>query len=91
MVHNALKQKGFELYYHKQKGECDFLIKEGLKITQAIQVCLSIEEEEVKAREVRGLTEAMEIYGLKRGVILTLDEEMQLDNIDVIPAWKFLL
>jgi len=91
MVHNALKQKGFELYFHKQKGECDFLIKEGLKITQAIQVCLSIEEEEVKAREVRGLTEAMEIYGLKRGLILTLDEEMQLDNIDVLPAWKFLL
>ncbi len=48
-----------EVFYHKGTYECDFLVKESRKITQAIQVSLSLQEENVRKREVRGLLEAM--------------------------------
>ena len=89
-----LKRKGKEIYYHKEKFECDFLIFEKSKISSAIQVCYNIEREN-KERELRGLSEAMQKYDLKEGIILTFDQEdkFELDNrkISMIPVWKWLV
>jgi hypothetical protein len=95
MVHNELKRRQKEIYFHKQKSECDFLIKEELKITQAIQVTKTLNDPDVKKREIRGLLEAMQIYDLSEGLILTLDEE-GLENQDgkqikIMPTWKWML
>lgn len=98
-VHNELRRRQKTIYLHKQKHECDFLIKQGLKITQAIQVTKSLEDPDVKHREYQGLLEAMKTYQLDTGLILTLDEEgheeTQEDGrtiqIEVIPIWKWLL
>ena len=95
MVHNELKRQNKEIYFHKQKYECDFLIKKELKISEAIQVTKTLSDPEVKNREFRGLLEAMEIYQLKEGIILTMDEE-GLEEVDqrqikIIPIWKWLL
>ena len=89
-----LKRQGKEIYYFQGKNECDFLIKEGSKITQAIQVCYKITSEN-KEREINGLIEAMKKYDLKQGKILTLNQEDKLEEqgkiIHLIPTWKWLL
>jgi predicted AAA+ superfamily ATPase len=95
LVFLDLKRRGKEIYYHKRKQECDFVIKEKNKITEAIQVSWSIYEESTKKREISGLIEAMEQYSLKQGLILTENEEesIHIDHyqINVLPVWKWLL
>ena len=95
LVFIELKRRSYEIYYHKQKKECDFVIKEGLDIVQAIQVTKSLEDIDTKKREIAGLLDACSTYRLKTGLILTEDEEYELEQdgvkIQVIPIWKWLL
>jgi predicted AAA+ superfamily ATPase len=85
------------IYYHKtDRSECDFVIKEGQKITEVIQV--SYELKENKDREIRGLLDAMDAYSLKEGFIITedQDDEMMVGSLKIIiiiirPLWKWLL
>ncbi|MCH9611769.1 MAG: hypothetical protein S4CHLAM102_02430 [Chlamydiia bacterium] len=90
-----LKRERKEVYFHKESKECDFIIREGNHITQAIQVTVSLSDEQVKNREVSGLVEAMEAYHLDTGLILTEYEEatLEVDNrtIHILPIWKWLL
>ena len=58
LVHNELKRRNQEIYFHKQKHECDFLIKKELKIVAAIQVTKTLIDPDVKKRELSGLLEA---------------------------------
>jgi len=62
-----------DIYYWKDKEgkEVDFIVKEGLKIKQAFQVCYDTAEPEVKARETKALIKGLKIFELKQGVILT--------------------
>ena len=99
LVYRALKRKFKEIYFHRDKKECDFLIKEGLEVTRLIQVTYSLLDVKTKEREVAGLLEAMQAYHLKEGLILTENEsdefEMEVQNthyrISVQPLWKWLL
>ncbi len=95
LVFIELLRQGHEVYFHQGKKECDFIIKKGLTITQAIQVCRTLQDEETKKRELEGLKEALETYGLIEGVILTEDEEYEISfqgrRIIVQPVWKWLL
>lgn len=79
LVFIELKRRGKEIYYHRQKKECDFVIKEGLDIVEAIQVTKSLEDIDTKKRELAGLIEACKTYKLKSGLILTEDEEEDLE------------
>ena len=83
-----------ELYYYSDKKECDFVIKEGSKITQVIQCCYELTRDN-KEREIAGLTEAMDKFKLKEGLILTYDqnEEISLkgNKMLVKSVWKWLL
>lgn len=95
LVFIELVRRGAEIYYNAKKNECDFIIKEGLKITKAIQVCSILDNAVTKKREVDGLIEALKEYKLKEGLILTLDkeEEFVLEDKKIIikPVWKWLL
>lgn len=90
-----LKRQGKEIYYHRKKKECDFVIKEGLEITTAIQVTQYMENIETREREISGLLDALNSYNLKEGLILTQYEEGEevIDNKKIIikPIWKWLL
>ena len=81
------------LYYFREKGECDFLVREKGKITQAVQVCHQLHEEDYK-REMDGLTEAMKALDMTHGTIVTLDQEDHFEvdglKVKVVPAWKWL-
>lgn len=84
-----------EVYYHSGKNECDFLVKEALKIKEAIQVSLNLYNPQTKKREIQGVMEALNAYKLDRGLILTLEEEDVLNingkKIIIKPVWKWLL
>jgi predicted AAA+ superfamily ATPase len=94
IVFLELLRRGREVYYHSDKNECDFVIKEGLKITDAIQVSyrININNEQ---REYGGLQEAMKLYNLHKGLLLTYDEEINKQpvptGIKLMPVWKWLL
>lgn len=99
LVYNELRRRRQEIYFHKKTKECDFIVKHNLSISQAIQVCLSLSNHETKQRELNGLVEAMSLYKLKKGLILTLNEEghesLVVDGnryeIQILPVWKWML
>ena len=92
LVFINLRKKYKNIYYFQEKGECDFVIKKGTKITKAIQVCFDLNEDN-KNREIRGLLEALEKFNIKEGVILTYKQEDQFNinnkKIKVLPVWKW--
>ena len=94
VVFVELKRRKKEVYYYSDKNECDFIIKEGVKITQAIQVCYNLSNEN-KGREIKGLLESLNKFKLKEGIIITFDQEEDFElegkTIKVIPVWKWLL
>ncbi len=93
MVFLALRRKYKDIFYFQEKKECDFIIKDKEKISQAIQVCYTLNENN-KDREINGLLEALEKFNLKEGIILTYkqDDEFKIKDkkIKVLPVWKWL-
>lgn len=89
-----LKRKSKDIYYSSETKECDFVIKNGNKITEAIQVTSKLTPEN-KERETTGLIETMNKFKLKKGTIITNDQEEKIKNgekkIQITPAWKWLL
>lgn len=92
IVFLELKRRGEEIYYHRDKKECDFLVKRQHQITAAIQVTSHIDDAALRQREIAGLKEAMLQYQLSSGLILTEDTTETIDdNIKVMPIWQWLL
>ena len=95
LVFIEIKRRGYEVFYHKELKECDFLLREKNKIVSAIQVSLSLNEHKTREREFSGLLEAMELYNLQSGLILTEDEEEKVSvdgkQINILPVWKWIL
>jgi len=94
IVFIELKRNNKEIYYYSNKNECDFIVKERTKIKKAIQVCYLLNKEN-KEREIEGLLEAMNKLKLKKGLILTQDQEEEIERknkkIKIMPVWKWLL
>ena len=88
---------GLELYYWKDSrhNEVDFLIKEGLKVNQAIQVCWQINQPQTKEREIKNLRKVMKEFKLSEGLIITEDdageEKVKEGKIKLLPLWQWLL
>lgn len=85
-----LKRKEKEIYYYKGKSECDFIIKNRENTIQAIQACCELTTDN-QQREINGLKEAMNRFKLQEGLILTCSQEKTIDNIRVMPAYKWLM
>lgn len=94
LVAIELKRKEKEIFYYSDKNECDFLIREGIRIVNAIQACYEINEGN-KDREINGLLDAMNKFDLKEGLILTYNQEDRFiikdKTIKAVPVWKWLL
>ncbi|MEM5832521.1 MAG: ATP-binding protein [Candidatus Aenigmatarchaeota archaeon] len=96
VVFLELKRKGKEVYYFKANdNEVDFLIKEGLKITQLIQVTYASSKDEIEKRETKALLKASELLKCKNLLIITWDYEdkLEINNKIIVfqPLWKWLL
>jgi predicted AAA+ superfamily ATPase len=89
--------KNQEIYYWKdyQQNEVDFLVKEGEKIKQLIQVTYVSDKNEIETREIKGLLKASELLNCKNLVVITWDYEdkISIENRKIIfrPLWKWLL
>ncbi|MFA5797676.1 MAG: ATP-binding protein [Candidatus Woesearchaeota archaeon] len=94
VVFIELKRKGHEVYYYADKNECDFVIKNGTKIIQAIQVCYALDNSN-KEREINGLLDAMNAFKLHEGIVLTFEQTDQFNvdgkKIRVIPVLRWAL
>lgn len=101
-----LKRRGKDIYYGKsRKGkEVDFILKEGMQITDAIQVCISLADEKTLQREIQSMMEVCNELEKGRGedqaqdlrmTIITEDEEKLIKtergNVTIIPLWKWLI
>lgn len=94
IVFLELLRRGKDVYYHSRKKECDFLVKEGLRIVEAIQVTYQVNAGNSQ-REIEGLQEAMQLYNIKQGIILNFNSEESFvsgnESINIIPVWQWLL
>ena len=73
MIYLSLRRKFTDLYYFREKGECDFVVKEKEKVTQVVQACFELNSDNLQ-REMNGLKEAMDFFGLQEGTIVTLNQ-----------------
>lgn len=89
----TLRRSHKNIYYFRENGECDFLIKEDSRIIIAIQVAYELNEDN-KKREIEGLLEAMRKFELREGFILTYNQEDEIDiedkRIIIKPVWRWI-
>ncbi|MCK4303102.1 MAG: ATP-binding protein [Candidatus Eisenbacteria sp.] len=82
-----------------QQEEVDFVVKQGTRIVQLIQVCIAVEAPKTKARETRALLKASSELGCKDLVVLTDSTEAEEEaswygtagRVRYVPVWKWLL
>lgn len=90
-----LRRRQHTVAYHNGKRECDFLIFEDGKVVAAMQVTRDMHDPDTKDREVAGLLDACNAYGLRRGTIVTARTEDRFQHngveIEVVPAFEFLV
>lgn len=97
LVFLELLKTGKEIYYWKnpQQEEVDFVIKEGLKVKQLIQVCYNISNPETKKREIRALLKALNEFKLSEGLVITYDydsqEQYQGKTIRYLALWRWMM
>ena len=97
LVAIELKRRGEEIYYWRDYSgrEVDFVVKEGVKVKQLIQVCYDIEDVSTKNRELRALIKAGKELKCKNLKVITWDyegrEEFKNKKINFIPLWRYLL
>lgn len=95
MVYIELRRRGGEVFYHNSgNAECDFIVRDGFRITHAIQVCYSLVGPDTRERELRGVNDAMNAYQLSEGYIISNSNEEVVEcegkTIHILPAWKWL-
>lgn len=90
-----LKRRGSEFYFYRERYECDFIIKEGHSVSDALQVSYSLTDKKTADREIKGLVGACKSFGLKSGTIISNDEsnEFEAEGIKIkqVPLYKWLL
>jgi len=96
-LHRRFPHGKTKIFYWKdyQGNEVDFVLKEGIKVKELIQVCYDPADTDTKKRETKALLKASEELKCKKLRIITWDYEEQenIDNRKIIytPLWKWLL
>jgi predicted AAA+ superfamily ATPase len=83
------KHKSDAIYYYRSKRECDFIVVEKNRPVEAIQVCYKLTNDNMQ-RELDGVNEAMDEHKIKKGLIITRDQTDKFEDVEVMPAWKWL-
>ena len=82
-------------YLTPRHEEVDFVIREGMKIKQLIQVTYASGRDEIEKREIKSLIKASNELKCKDLEIITWDYENEINldgkTIKCIPLWKWLL
>jgi len=97
LIFITLRRITEKIYYYRTKNdrEVDFVAIINNREQALIQVCESLADPKTLKREVSALNEAMRELGRDSGIIVTLNEDQEIEvsagSIRVLPAWKFLL
>ncbi len=100
LVHLELKRRqtqNQEVFYWKnsQHEEADFIVKDGIKIKQVIQVCYELRDYDTKKREIKALLKAGKELKCNNLLAITEDQEgrekIKGKTICYTPLWKWLL
>jgi predicted AAA+ superfamily ATPase len=90
-----LISQGNEVFYWKNKHECDFIVFRNDKVVNAINICMDMNNDKIKKREIDGLLEAMNTFKLHKGIIITDDhldtEKHDGMTVEFVPLWLYLL
>lgn len=94
-VYIELRRRGCEVFYHAGEKECDFVVRNGIRIVKAFQVTVSMSNDDTRKRELAGLRDAMTAYSLSEGYVLTMEERETITEdgctIHVLPVWEWML
>ena len=88
------KNEGWDVYYLSERsGECDFVVCNGNKVTQCIQVSYDISAEKTRRREISGLLLANRQTRCENLLLLTDheygDTEKDGHRIEIRPAYEW--
>ena len=79
------------VFYYNDSKECDFVVRRGERVTELIQVCWVLNEENVE-REIGGLLAASTFTGCTKCSIITFNQQQSLErdglHIEVKPIWN---
>ena len=94
IVFIELKRRGYDVFIMQIRRSATLLL-EGMRIMKAYQVTIAMNDEKTRKREIEGLLEAMNAYGLAEGYILTMEEKEELEidgkQVHVLPTWEWML
>lgn len=85
LVFTELQKTGAEIYFYNKDQECDFIVKDGEKLT-AIQVCYELNEQNQK-REINGLLKLP--FPVDKRLIITYNQNITINSIKAIPFWEY--
>ncbi|MHA1369219.1 MAG: ATP-binding protein [Promethearchaeota archaeon] len=87
------KQVKTKIHYFKDRAgrEVDFVIRDGEKIIELIQVCYDINNPETKAREIKALIIVAKELRCENLTVITWDYEGEENGIRFISLWKWLV
>ena len=89
-----LLKSGKELMYFKNNLECDFIFRDKNSF-YPVQVSYSVHDADTKEREIKGLLLACEYLKVKKGTIVTYEDNEIIKinniNIEVVPAYRYIL
>ena len=96
-----ISAKNLRIFYwmNVQGEEVDFVIQEGITVTELVQVCYQVESSVTKSREVRALLKASSDLRCQNLTVITHDLESEetfswfgiSGTIRFIPLWKWLI
>ncbi|MEI7437950.1 MAG: ATP-binding protein [bacterium] len=94
LVFQELKRRHGEVWFFRERGECDFVVLDKHRPPLLYQTCYALSAGN-REREWRGLLEAAEKLGVKAGSIITVSEEGAETTrgvaISIQSAWRWLL
>lgn len=99
MVYIELIRRGYEVSYFKtrQGGEIDFIAVDKHRRTppEIYQVAYSLNKDNVRERELRGIPETVKHLKASHATVITFNEKETCNadgiRIDIVPVWEWLL
>lgn len=96
-VFGHLRRKPGNIAYLETKSgfEVDFVVQQVDGSIELIQVCVTLQDENTQEREVRAIAEAMQMFKIQVGTIVTLDPRKEIQTphgtIYCVPALEYFL
>jgi predicted AAA+ superfamily ATPase len=92
-----LRQRHDGIFYYKTTDgkEVDFVVKDGLRVSELIQVCYNLSDRKTRTREVSALAKAATEIDCNKNTLITWDEHGSLQehgiSINLVPLREWLL